>query len=260
MIDTHCHILPGLDDGPPDLEVALAMARDAVSDGVHTITATPHMREGDFLNDRTKVLEAVARFREALEAHRIDLQVVPGSEIHLAPRLAERIDAGRLLTYGDRRAYILLECPYRTRPMRLEETIFELKVAGITPVIAHPERTKYFQEDLTRYEQVLRQGALGQMTSSSLLGTFGKDVQSFSEQLVKRRMVHVLGSDAHDPDYRPLKLAAARARWADLAGEVAARAATDEAPRALLAGAPFEPEPPHPPQEPKGFFARLLGR
>ncbi|MDQ7086823.1 MAG: CpsB/CapC family capsule biosynthesis tyrosine phosphatase [Acidobacteriota bacterium] len=123
--------------------------------------------------------------------------------MHLGPRLPERIAEGRLLTYGDRRRHLLLECPYRTRPVRLEETIFELKVAGVTPVLAHPERIRYFQEDLSRYEEMVRLGSLGQMTSSSLLGVFGKPIQALSEKLVRRGLVHVLGSDAHDTEYRP---------------------------------------------------------
>ncbi len=260
MIDTHCHMLPGLDDGPPDAGPALEMARLAADDGVTAVVVTPHMREGDYLNERAKVLAAVARFKAAVAEAGIALEILPGSEVHLAPRLAERIASGRLLTYGDRRGYVLLECPYRTRPMRLEETIFELKVAGITPVIAHPERTRYFQEDVARYEEALRLGALGQMTSSSLLGTFGAAVQKLAETMVRRRLVHVLGSDAHDTEYRPPTLARARARWAELAGEDAARDATRDVPRALVEGTPYEPPPPLPPEEPKGFFARLLGR
>ncbi len=260
MIDTHCHLLPGIDDGPEEDSTSLAMARIAVEDGVTTVIVTPHMREGDYLNERSRILAVLDKFRAVLAKERVPLELRPGSEIHLAPKLAERIASGRLLAYNDRPAYVLLECPYRTRPMRLDETIFELKVAGITPVLAHPERIRFFQEDVTRYEEALRLGALGQMTSSSLTGTFGRSVQTFSEQLVRRRMVHVLGSDAHDTEYRPPKLAAARARWAELAGEESARLATETIPRALIDGTPWEPEPPLPPEKPRGLFQRILGR
>jgi protein-tyrosine phosphatase len=261
VIDTHCHILPGIDDGAPNDEAAFEMARIALADGVRGICATPHMREGDYLNERPKVLEALARLRERLAQQGLELELYSGSEVHLGPRLPERISEGRLLTYGDTRSYLLLECPYRTRPVGLEEAVFQLRLAGITPVIAHPERIRYFQEDLSRYDEIIRMGALGQMTSSSLLGVFGSAVAKLSEKMVRRRLVHVLGSDAHDLEYRPPKLAQARARWAELTDEDGARFATEEGPRALLHGIPIDPEPPLEEEErPRGLLSRLFGR
>lgn len=266
MIDTHCHLLPGLDDGAPDDLVALEMARQAVSDGVTTIAVTPHMREGDYLNERETVLGSVDRFRGRLAAEGIPLAIEPGSEVHLAPRLAERLLERRILAYGDRLpaegwvAYLLLECPYRTRPIRLDETVFELSLAGIVPVIAHPERIRWFQEEPARYEELVRRGALGQMTGSSLLGTFGRQIQALSESLVRRGLVHILASDAHDTKYRPPRLAAARDRWAELAGQANAHAATVEIPRAMLAGEAVAVAPPRPEEKPQGLWQRWLGR
>lgn len=265
MIDTHCHLLPGLDDGAPDDAVALAMARLAVADGVSGIAATPHMREGDYLNERSRVLEAVERFRALLAREGVPLEVHPGSEVHLSARLAERVGERRILAYGDRQpedgrpAYLLLECPYRTRPIRLDETVFELMLAGIVPVLAHPERIRWFQEEPARYEQLVGRGVLGQMTTSSLLGTFGKRVQALAESLVRRGLVHLLASDAHDTQYRPPQLAAGRRRWAELAGEESAAAATSGIPRAMLEGRPVELAPPRAEARPRGIWERLLG-
>lgn len=256
LIDTHCHLLPAIDDGPDSSASALAMVQVALDGGVNEIVATPHMREGDYLNERPKVLQALAQFREEIAKAGLALTVHAGSEVHLGPRLVERIGEGKLLTYGDAGKYLLLECPYRTRPVRLEETIFELKVAGITPVLAHPERIRYFQEDPTRYEEALRMGALGQLTTSSLLGTFGPQIQKLSEEWVARRMVHLLGSDAHDTRYRPPRLATARARWIELSDEASGRCATESWPRALLTGEPIDPGEPLPPIPRKGLFSR----
>ena len=265
MIDTHCHLLPGLDDGAPDDAVALAMARAAVADGVTAIVATPHMREGDYLNERPTVLEAVARFRELLARNGVPLAIQSGSEVHLSTRLVERVIKRRILTYGDRvpgqeqPAYLLLECPYRSRPIRLDETAFELLLAGIVPVIAHPERIRWFQEDPARYEELVGRGVLGQMTTSSLLGTFGRRVRALSESFVQRGLVHVLASDAHDTEYRPPLLAAARRRWAELAGEESAEAATVGIPRAFIEGRPVQVAPPRAEPRPRGLWERLLG-
>lgn len=259
MIDIHCHILPALDDGAKDEAAALEMARLALEDGVTTVVATPHMREGDFLNERSKILEAVEKFRSVLAREGLPLRLEAGSEVHLGPRLVERIQDKRLLTYADQGPYLLLECPYRNYPIRLSETVFELKLAGITPVIAHPERIQFFRDDPKRFEDLVHQGVLGQMTSSSLLGTFGKKIQVLAEDWVRRRLVHFLGSDAHDIKYRPPRLAEARDHWAALAGEEYARFAVEDYPRALLAGEPIDPPEVLPRTRRPGFFSRLFG-
>jgi len=260
MIDTHCHLLYGLDDGAPDPEQTLAMARVAVADGVAGIIATPHMREGDYLNERPDVLARTEDVRRLLADRNVPLEIWPGSEVHLGPRLAERVAEGRLLTFNDRGVHLLLECPYRNRPIRLEEAIFELRLAGITPVIAHPERILFFQEDPGRYEEVVRLGALGQMTSSSLLGTFGRSIQRLSEDWVARGLVHMLGSDAHDTEYRPPRLARARDRWAELTDAEQAALAVEGHPRALVEGRSIDPEPPRPPRRSRGLLSRILRR
>ncbi|UCF67507.1 MAG: hypothetical protein JSV80_17350 [Acidobacteriota bacterium] len=260
MIDTHCHLLPGIDDGPQDVEAAVAMARVACQDGIKTIVVTPHMREGDYLNERPKILDALAYMRVQLQLAGVALELEAGSEVHLGPRMVERIEQGRLLTYADQRRYLLLECPYRSPPVGLEKAVFELKVAGITPVLAHPERIRFFLEEPARYEEALRLGALGQLTSSSLLGTFGPTIQRVSEDWVRRGMVHLLASDAHDADYRPPRLAKARERWAELAGEESATRAAMEWPEALLRGDPITPEPPlSRERRPPGLLRRLFG-
>jgi protein-tyrosine phosphatase len=260
VIDGHCHILPRIDDGAAEDETAIAMARVALADGVHTVIATPHMREGDYINERKAVLVALESLRGVLQRADVPLELRAGAEVHLGPGLVEGIRNGRFLTYNDRGRHLLLECPYRSRPVGLLETIFELRLAGVTPVLAHPERIQFFAEDITRYEEALRLGALGQLTSSSLMGRFGSTVQRVSEEMVRRKMVHILASDAHDPEYRPPQLAAARAKWAALAGESSARLATVTYPQALLDGAAIEPASPVSPEKPLGLWDRLRGR
>lgn len=260
MIDTHCHLIPGIDDGAADDSMALKMAQVALADGVETIVATPHMRDGDYPNEGPAVLAGIERLCESLRSAGCAMRVVAGGEIHLTTDLIEKIRSGRLLTYGGAGRYILLECPYRTRPMGLDRTVFDLRVEGITPVIAHPERTRFFIEEPERYEELLRLGALGQLTTSSLLGHFGRRIQALSEDWVRRRMVHVLASDAHDPEYRPPLLAEARARWANLVGEESARRATVDIPRAMIEGEPFEADEPLQPETPRGLLRRLFSR
>lgn len=261
MIDTHCHIIPGIDDGAQTDAVAVEMARIAIDDGVTTIIATPHAREGDYPNDGPKIRRSLERLRNTLEAAGVPLKIELGAEVHLTVGLIERLRSGDLPTYGGAGRYVLLECPFRTRPRGLETVIFDLRVAGITPVIAHPERTRYFIEDPSSYEELIRQGALGQMTSSSLVGLFGSSIRKLSEDWVARGLVHVLGSDAHDPEYRVPRLAEARRIWAGLTGDESARCAVRDYPQALLDGRSIDPEPPSAPRrKKKSLLERLLRR
>ena len=263
MIDLHCHVLPGIDDGSGSLETSLEFCRIAVEDGVRTVVCTPHMREGFYRNPAETIRRSLEDLRREVEAAGIPLELRPGCEAHIAPELPESVAAGELMTYNDGGRYLLLELPYRQYPVRVEDLVFSLKLAGITPVLAHPERIRFFQDDLGRVETLVRMGCLGQLTSSSLTGTFGSRVRALSEEMIHRGLVHVLGSDAHDTEYRPPRLAEARRRWAELAGEEAAERATESWPRAILEGEILEPPEPTGkgrPRGKKGLLSRLLRR
>ena len=117
---------------------------------------------------------------------------------------------GKVCTLGDTGRYLLLELPYQQMPMRVEETVFQLKMAGVTPVLAHPERIAYFTADMDRVEKLVRLGCLSQITAAALLGGFGEKTKDFSLRLLERGLVHVISSDAHDAIYRPPVLSRAR--------------------------------------------------
>ena len=185
MIDLHAHILPGVDDGVRTEDDAVAFARVAWGDGVRTIVATPHCREGFFVNERPSVLDAVSRLRQRLARERIEVDLLPGAEVHLAPDLVERVRDGRATTLGDNGKTLLLELSLSQYPMRLDGLLFQLKLAGLQVVLAHPERIRYFQDDVKRYEELVRLGAWGQITTGSILGDFGRDAQQFSEELLR---------------------------------------------------------------------------
>src|SRR5438874_5472595 len=139
MIDIHCHILPGLDDGPPTLEESLALARAAAEGGTETIVATPHIRR-DHPFEPEEVGPATARLNEALESEGIPLRVVPGGELSIS-RAAE-LDRDTLATVAiGGGPYMLVESPYTHLGGLLEETLFDLQVQGFHPILAHPERS-----------------------------------------------------------------------------------------------------------------------
>lgn len=261
MIDLHSHILPGVDDGVQTEEEAVEFARAAAADGVETIVATPHCREGTWLNDRPRVLDAVARLQLRLGAEGIPLRIEPGAEVHLCPELVQRVGDGRAPTLGDNGRTLLLELSLSQYPVELENLVFQLKLAGIEVLFAHPERIRYFRDDVRRYESVVRMGAYGQITTGSVLGVFGGEVREFTEELSRKGLAHVLASDAHNLRGRPPVLSRALAALAPWVGADRARAMVTSAPAALLAGR--EPElPPIASAQPRGstWLGRLFRR
>lgn len=195
LIDLHCHILPGIDDGSSSLDDSLQLARDAVADGIRYILATPHHMDRHYVNHATEVRVAVKNFQSELDKKNIPLTIFPGQEIHLTGKLMDNIDD--LLGIDTSRNYILLELPHEMIPSYLDEIIFELSCEGITPVIAHPERNAQIIAEPKRLYDLAEQGVLAQVTATSLVGTFGKQVQQTAKEFVKCGLVQVVASDAH---------------------------------------------------------------
>lgn len=255
MIDIHCHILPGIDDGPSSLSEALAMARQAVGDGIHAIVATPHTLNGVYTNDRASVLSAVAEMQSFLSGQKIDLKLYAGGDTHLTDHMAERVHAGEICTIADRSRHLLLEMPRHVLPRAVQTEVYALRLNGLTPIITHPERNDTIQRDPGLLLDLIRMGALSQITAMSLTGGFGRLVRSVAKKLVAQRLVHLIATDAHSPDHRPVSLSAAVHVAAEILGS------TDEAermvtavPSAILAGE--SPEIPEPALRPGGRVER----
>jgi protein-tyrosine phosphatase len=262
MIDIHSHILPGIDDGVRTMEEALAFARMAVDGGTKTLVATPHCKEGFYFNDKPIVMEQVGLLKAELEKHSIPLQLIPGAEVHICPELVQRIQDGRAPTLGDNGKTLLLELSLSQYPVELANLVFQLKLAGILPVFAHPERIRFFQDDITRYEEVIRLGAWGQITTGSVLGTFGSTTREFSEELIRKGLIHVLASDSHNIKGRPPGLREGVTAVAALVGEDQAVRMVTSTPESLLAG--MEPEIPdlelaRPSGKKRSIFSRFFG-
>jgi len=261
VIDLHTHILPGVDDGVKTMDDAVAFARVAAGDGVRTIVATPHYRDGFYINARADVLEGVAALNARLQAEQVEISVLPGAEVHVSADIIERVKSGHAPTLADNGRTVLFELSMSQYPIDLENLVFRMRLAGLQVLFAHPERIRYFQDDISRYEAVVRLGAYGQITTGSVTGTFGEDVVEFSEQLARKRLVHVVASDAHNIRGRPPVLSSSMDRLGSWMGEAFARRMADDIPRALLSG--LEPDLPTPDEAParrRSIVSRLFGR
>ncbi|WP_410514268.1 tyrosine protein phosphatase [Paenibacillus sp. BR2-3] len=208
MIDIHSHILPFMDDGAADWEAALGMAQDAIRDGITTIIATPHHANGQYMNPAPSIEQAVKVMNERLRQLGNPLLVLPGQEIRVYGDLLNDLEHGQLLSLAGSR-YILLEMPSSRVPRNMEEVCHELTIQGYVPVIAHPERNAEVAADPARLERLIEQGALGQVTAQSVAGVFGSKLQKLSLELCRKKLVHVVASDAHDSGHRPFGLSEA---------------------------------------------------
>ena len=206
LIDLHCHILPGVDDGAKSIDDSIAMAELAVRDGIRTIVATPHHHDGHYINEGAAVRDQVEQLNQVFHDRAIPLTVLPGQEIRYYDGIIDDLEQKReLLTLGDTR-YLLLEFPSHEVPRGVEDTMHEFRIMGIVPVIAHPERNKELANHPDRLEAFIQMGALAQVTSLSITGGFGKGVQQVAFELCSKGLIHVIASDAHHVERRPFKM------------------------------------------------------
>lgn len=215
MIDLHCHLLPGVDDGAPDLPTALRMARMASADGITVTACTPHIFPGLYENTGPAIRRSVARLQAQLTDADIPLRLTHGADTHLAPNLAAGLRQGRIPSLHDSR-YFLLEPPHHSAPPRLTETVFALLAAEYVPVITHPERLDWIEDRYATFVELAHQGAWLQVTAGSLTGRFGTTARYWGERLLDEGWVHILATDAHGADRRPPLLAEGRRaaeRW-----------------------------------------------
>jgi len=210
MIDLHSHILPGADDGAATLEDAVAMAAAAVNDGIRLVAATPHHNDGCYANPAGSVLEAVDALNAELAARRIPLTVIPGQELRVGAGFWEEFGRGRALTLN-RSRYLLIELPPDRVPGDLAETVYELTLEGIVPVIAHPERNAGLARDMRLLEELVKLGALAQVTAHSLCGHFGRRLRKLALEMCAGNLIHLVASDAHDAKRRPFAMKEAMA-------------------------------------------------
>jgi protein-tyrosine phosphatase len=255
LIDLHCHVLPGLDDGPPDLDHSVALVKLAAADGIARMAATPHVRE-DYTFPLGEIEARADQLNERLREAGVPVTVMPAAEV--ATSKLQQLDDATLasLCLGSGSS-LLVESPYQQATDLLEETLFTLQLRGFRPVLAHPERSPSFMKDPDRLATLVERGILCSVTAASMAGRFGRTVQGVAKLLFERGLVHDVASDAHDIGRRAPGLTAGfRLLEKELPGLTAAMPwFTTTAPEAILAGQAV-PQPPRLEASRKGLFRR----
>lgn len=233
MIDLHCHILPGIDDGAPDLDTALAMATIAVADGIEVLACTPHIYPGLYENHQAGIRQSMVALQSALKQAGIPLKLVIGADVHMDPDLLNGLRNGRIPSLNGTR-YFLFEPPHHVAPMRLEDTLFELTNAGYVPILTHPERLTWIGSHYQTMRELVERGVWMQLTAASVTGRFGKAAQHYALKMLDDGIVHILATDAHHARKRPPILSEAVRIVARRLGEAEARNMVHVRPRGVL--------------------------
>jgi tyrosine-protein phosphatase YwqE len=193
--DIHSHLIPGIDDGSPDMDTSLALLKELEMLGYKKIITTPHVKTEYFQNDVTKLDDLCERLRRAARFEGIKLDIEVGAEHLLDEGVNQRIKNGQFKTFGDN--YLLVELPFMFPPFGLDGYIFELQLAGYKLILAHPERYLYWLNDFNQFIRLKDSGVLFQVNIISLGNYYGKDVYNLAKKLIDNNMVELLGTDTH---------------------------------------------------------------
>lgn len=257
MIDIHCHIVPSIDDGAKDLEDALEMARIAYSEGVRKIVNTSHYHPSFEYKKGEKLLESVNAFNTVLKLNNIDIEVFIGNEIYYSEDIIEIIEQKEFYTLNNSK-YLLIEFPPIRFPKNLVDIIYEIKIRGYVPILAHVERYKEIQENINIIYECINEGALIQVNSSSIIGKNGKEAKKVSETLLDNNMVHFIATDAHSSQKRRPIIKQTYDYVFDKYGENKAKTLFVENPNKVIKDEEIDIEPPIRYKKSKNIFKKIF--
>jgi protein-tyrosine phosphatase len=255
MIDLHHHCLPGVDDGPRELNEAVEMCAAAAEEGIETIVATPHVLRGRWPVFSRRELELkLAELRDRVgDTPRLLL----GSEYFFSHDMADVLTDGTTVFPLAAGRYVLLELPANSVPPMFNQPLYRAQLGGWLPILAHPERNTVFQANPDLLEALIGHGLRVQITATSLTGAFGSQARVAAETFLRRRFVHFVATDAHNMHKRPPHMREALSALRAITGDAVAEALTRENPLAVIENRalPYEPEPEE--VASPGLFTRL---
>jgi protein-tyrosine phosphatase len=263
MIDIHHHLLWGLDDGSSSVDLSIEMAKIAVADGITHVVCSPHAN-GQYAYDPQVIDEKIRKLQWLLDQEKIALKLGQGCDFHMSYEniLEAKRDPSRFSINGH--GYLLVEVADYGLPRGLTEIFYQLQLAGLTPILTHPERNPTLQSDRGRLVDWLRRGVLIQVTAGSVLGRMGKQAERMAHELLANHWVHFLATDAHNTTSRPPRMSEACDVVAKKYGSDYARLLCVSNPLAAFTGAPMPPqlEPLNLYEEPKEkrWWQRVLGQ
>lgn len=196
MVDIHSHILYGVDDGAETIENSIEILKKAENAGFTDVVLTPHFIEGQYDNTKSKIKPLISELKEAVFSENIEISLHHGNEIFLTENTPELVYTCQASTIANGR-YVLFEVPFTTKMINLEEIVGQLLEMGCIPILAHPERYQFIQEDPSYLIRLLKMGVLAQSNYGSIIGLYGKEAKKTVEVLIENKLIQFLGSDVH---------------------------------------------------------------
>ena len=232
MIDLHCHILPGLDDGPKTMDESVEMAEAAIADGTTHLVATPHSNS-EYFFDYPKIRSLCRELQKAVGDRLI---LATGCDFHLNPENLTALRTQSLRYCINQKDYLLVEFNEIAIPPVMDQTLHEMQLAGVRPIITHPERNRLLRLRPERLANWVRHGCYGQVTGGALLGRFGPSALKDALRWIGAGLIHFVASDAHNISSRPIQLRSAYEVIEKEFGEAKAQALFIDNPRAAFEG------------------------
>lgn len=205
MFDMHCHILPEVDDGARSDSMALRMLRQAMEQGITAVFLTPHCQPDRWQYDPQDLRRRAAALRALAREQEIPVEIYLGTEVRWSPSVPDRLAEGRCLTMADT-DYVLVEFSTGDPLARIEKAVYSLLTAGYRPIIAHAERYESLRRAIRQLEDWVEDGVLIQCNASALAGQDGMMTTMFVTKLMKRGLIHLVGTDAHTDRWRKPEL------------------------------------------------------
>lgn len=219
MLDIHSHILYGVDDGAKTLEESLDMLKEAVNGGTKAIVATPHYRRGHYEVPYEEHLSKINELKLKARENKLNIEIFLGQEVLIDNKIIELLEENKIGTINNT-SYMLVETDFLEYDSQILDYIYELKIRGINPILAHPERYKYIQEDPSILNDFKEEGCLFQINGGSIKGSFGKTVEKTAINLIQHGFCNFLGSDTHGLSYRTPNLKEAIEKLKDIDKEI----------------------------------------
>jgi protein-tyrosine phosphatase len=260
MIDIHSHILPGVDDGARTVEESIKIAIQEESGGTTCIISTPHLMDGSDIGRIPLFHQVRIELQARLEQEGLKLKVLPGLEVYPFPDVLNALKDGVDLSLAGRGQHILIDTPFSRFPYDFREFLFQLKMLGLTPIIAHPERAAEFQDSPTLLDEFREAGCILQVNAGSLQGKYGPPAANLAGHILRRRMAHLVSGDIHRPGRGPV-MAGFRTHAASFLDNAYIQMLTHDSAVAIIEGRPLPPLPLAPPfvQE-ASLWDRLFGK
>ncbi|MGB0887703.1 MAG: tyrosine-protein phosphatase [Vicingaceae bacterium] len=194
-VDIHSHLIPGIDDGSPDMETSVMLVKKFIDLGFKKIITTPHVMCDYYDNSSDKILRGLNDLREELQKQNVKIDISAAAEYNLDDGLQALIDKKDILTFGDN--HVLFELPFMQEPRNLQEIIFNFQMAGYKPILAHPERYTYWYNNFEKYDELKARGVMLQLNLMSLAGHYSPQTKKVAEKMVDANLIDAVGTDCH---------------------------------------------------------------